>query len=654
MTAAVARTRVLFVDDDEEDALLIRRALIAEGQGRYDIDWVECKQAAMEALTRSHYDVLLIDYHLRGENGVDLVRATRNGGGGPPAILLTGQVSSAADRAAMQAGATDFLEKNRLDGTTLERALRYAVERSRTDLERRALIAERTAALDALQKRERYFRSLIENATDPIVTVDASGTITYASPAIRRVLGYEPAELVNVSASALGLGDDGNQWRALFGGLLENPSKIVVAEVRTRHQDGSWRLIRNTARNLLADPAVGGIVINLHDVTDEKLLAEQLRQAQKLEAVGQLAGGVAHDFNNIVTIIKLHGEFLSEDLAETDPRREEVEEIRKAAERAASLTKQLLAFSRKQVLQPLVVDLNAIVAELAPMLRRLIGEDVEFGTIVAPTPMPVLADPGQIEQVLMNLAINARDAMLNGGALTIETQLAELDENYVSRHDVVVPGKYVMLGVSDTGVGMDAGVRDRIFEPFFTTKQPGKGTGLGLATVYGIVKQSNGYVWVYSEPGKGTAFKIFLPYVDADISAGVKSPPVPAPSGWETVLLVEDEDAVRNLSRRILVRQGYNVLEARHGADALELARDYKGKIHIVVTDVVMPQMNGRELVERLRTVRPATKAVFMSGYTNDDIIRRSALDPGNRRLIQKPFTADALASAVRAALDEQ
>jgi two-component system, cell cycle sensor histidine kinase and response regulator CckA len=387
--------------------------------------------------------------------------------------------------------------------------------------------------------------------------------------------------------------------------------------------------------------------------TEEALRQSEdyLRQSQKMEAVGRLAGGVAHDFNNLMTVIMGRSELLMTGLDEADPLRRNADEIKRTAERAVALTRQLLAFSRKQVLTPKVLDLNVVVANMDRMLRRLIGEDIDLVTVLGPALERVKADPGQIEQVIMNLAINARDAMPSGGKLTIETANVYLDHAYARKHAAVRPGPYVMLSVSDNGTGMDADTQSHIFEPFFTTKDQGKGTGLGLATVYGIVKQSEGYIWVYSEPGWGTSFKMYLPRI-ADAPEPLE--PVPAvaqPRGSETVLLVEDEDGVRELTREILTMNGYTVIAARHGAEALEVCQRHSGEIALILTDVVMPQMSGHELMERIRPLRPSLKVLYMSGYTDKAIVRHGMLT-GDIAFLQKPFTPDALARKVREVLD--
>ncbi|MGH7636821.1 MAG: ATP-binding protein, partial [Gemmatimonadaceae bacterium] len=378
---------------------------------------------------------------------------------------------------------------------------------------------------------------------------------------------------------------------------------------------------------------------------------QQLRQAQKMEAIGQLAGGVAHDFNNLLTVINVHTDLLLMQLAEPDAMRTDIEEIARAAARAASLTRQLLTFSRKQVVQPQVLDLARVTRGVEPMLRRLIGEDVEFETIVERVDS-VLADEGEIEQVLINLVVNARDAMPQGGRLGVEVRNITVDDALCARHPSLRGGEYVQLIVTDTGMGMTTETMMRAFEPFYTTKEPGRGTGLGLATVYGVVKQSGGAITVDSAAGQGTTFTVYLPVTGAEApSVSVTAERrVPSSTG-ETILLVEDEDSVRRLARRVLESQGYTVLEAINGEDALRIAQDYAGVIDLLLSDVVMPEVGGRMLAERLSGTRPDIEVLFMSGYTDDDILRRGLLERG-QRLIQKPFTATTLAHEVRAVLD--
>jgi nitrogen-specific signal transduction histidine kinase/ActR/RegA family two-component response regulator len=388
------------------------------------------------------------------------------------------------------------------------------------------------------------------------------------------------------------------------------------------------------------------------DVSDRKALEEQLLQTQKMEAVGRLAGGVAHDFNNLLMVIRGHADLLLESPGPPDSQDRRVKQIQMAAERAASLTQQLLAYSRKHVIAPKVLDLNSIVTEMGKMLPPMIREDIELATVPNAKLGRVKADPGQIEQVLMNLAANARDAMPRGGKLTIETADVELDEVYARHHAGVRPGAYVMLAVSDTGCGMDAETRSHIFEPFFTTKEKGKGTGLGLASVYGTVKQSGGHIWVYSEPGHGTTFKVYLPRIEDALEKVGKSERLPVSlRGAGTILLVEDEEAVRDLVRESLQQNGYTVLEAKDGTEALRISKRYKDPIHLLLTDVIMPGMNGRELAQGLASSHSDMKVLYMSGYTENAVVHDGVLDSG-MALLQKPFTRDQLAKRVRELLD--
>jgi len=447
-------------------------------------------------------------------------------------------------------------------------------------------------------------------------------------------------------------------YRALLAVPVKiGPRVVGVLSVRTRQAGGFSTEDLSIATAFASQAAVALENSRLYQETERAYqelsqTQEQLTQARKMEAVGRLAGGVAHDFNNLLMVIMGRSELLLQQLEADDPKRGATELIRDTTRRAADLTRQLLAFGRKQVLQPRVLDLNAVVDNMSELLRRVIGEDIALGTALDPELGRVKADPGQLEQVIVNLAINARDAMPEGGQLTIETVNVELDASYARRHVEVTPGPHVMLALSDTGIGMDEATQARIFEPFFTTKPLGKGTGLGLATVYGIVRQSGGNVWVYSEPGRGTTFKIYLPRVE-DLPEPMDADPVAGQPlrGMETVLLVEDEPAVRDLARDVLTARGYTVLVARLGAEALQICERHPGPIQLAVTDVVMPEMNGRELAQRLAVLRPGLKILYMSGYTDHAVVNHGVLDPGTV-FLQKPFGPGVLVRKVREILD--
>jgi two-component system cell cycle sensor histidine kinase/response regulator CckA len=449
--------------------------------------------------------------------------------------------------------------------------------------------------------------------------------------------------------------EDADQWFDLADRLRASmPFKGLTAE--WKRKDGSTTGVRVSGRRVTdGDDKDLAFELFAEDITERRALEQQLRQSQKMEAVGRLAGGIAHDFNNLLMVISGYSEFLLERLGTQPELRAPAQEIAGAADRASSLTRQLLAFSRKQMLAPKTVYLNSIVTENLKMLTRVIGEDIDLVMRSAENLWPVRADAGQIEQVVMNLAVNARDAMPSGGKLTIETGNVTLDEEYARLHAPLRPGDYVMLALSDTGAGMDAETQAHIFEPFFTTKGP-KGTGLGLSTVYGIIKQSGGYIWVQSEVGKGTMFRIYLPRVAATGEPAVPQLPVTEETlavepGTETILLVEDEANLRYLARQFLEKQGYKVIEAADGAVAMQIAVAHEGVIHLLLTDVIMPGMNGRELAQRISEIRPNVKVLYMSGYTENVVGHNGTLDAGVR-LLQKPFNLRDLKSKVREVLD--
>ncbi|MGH7650345.1 MAG: PAS domain S-box protein [Gemmatimonadaceae bacterium] len=512
-------------------------------------------------------------------------------------------------------------------------------------------VTERTRSEAAI----RFQAQLLNAVQQAVVATDPDGIVIFWNKFAENLYGWTAEEAVGQTIQEL--------TPSPF--MREHSSEIVERAAAGEAWTGEFLVHGKSGKPFPAllttspvrdgDGNVLGFVRVSIDLTERRNLEEQFRQSQKMDAVGRLAGGVAHDFNNLLTVIRLNTEIIMDGFDANDPRSSDVMQIRNAAERASSLTRQLLAFSRKQILQPRVLDMNSVVATVEPMLRRLIGEDITISSQCNARGY-VVADPGQLEQVLVNLVVNARDAMPQGGRINIETRNAMLDEAYTSEHAPVMAGHYVMLAVTDNGLGMTHETREHAFDPFFTTKEAGKGTGLGLATVYGIVKQSGGYVWVYSEPGLGSTLKLYFPEVSAAAAFGSASEHQGAGQasnhGSETILLVEDEEAVRGLTCRILEKQGYRVISAQHGRDAMEIASREKGQIDLVLTDVVMPGMNGRGLVERLVGVRPTIKSLYMSGYTDDDIIRRGFIEP-SKSFLQKPFTTEALLQTVRKVLDE-
>jgi PAS domain S-box-containing protein len=507
------------------------------------------------------------------------------------------------------------------------------------------LLAVRTQRASALR-----FEALVRHASDVIMVVDEAAVIRFVSPAVERALGRRPESLLGHSLYQLVHPDDMAGGEAFVAECLLRPSGAASIHWRMRHQDGQWRVLETVAANLLAEPSVGGVVLTLRDVTERDLLEEQFRQAQKMEAIGQLAGGVAHDFNNLLTTVLASSDIALDQLGPDSPARADIEEIRHAATRAAALTGQLLALSRKQMVEPRSLDLGRVVAETSRLLQRLLGESVRLATEIAGDLGAVRADRGQVDQVLLNLAVNARDAMPGGGTLTIVVRNVTLAEPLSTRFMEIPVGEYVRLGVRDTGEGMDEATVPHIFEPFFTTKPLGKGTGLGLASVYGIVRQSGGSITVESVPGRGTEFQLYFPRIAADAGRDeVPAVPQSAP-GTETVLLVEDEAALRAVGRRILLAAGYTVLAAADAEEALRLAAGHPGEIHLLLSDVIMPGETGPVLARRLQRLRPGMAVLYMSGYAGDELGDHGVLDSGVA-LLQKPFSAWELTARVRAAL---
>jgi PAS domain S-box-containing protein len=519
-------------------------------------------------------------------------------------------------------------------------------------------ITQRKQAETALKASEEQYRQVIEQINEVLFSLDQNGILTFMSSVVRTVAGYEPEDLIGHPFTDFIYPDDLPDLVKEFKKRMKGKKEPIEYRIRAKSGESMW--VRSSSRALFEGGEFKGIRGVLTDVTEQRnakeaarKLEEQLRQSQKLEAIGTLASGVAHDFNNLLTIILGNADLMLMDLREDHPYYRPLEETKKAANRAASLTRQLLAFSRKQVIEPKILDLNEIIHNTHKMLARLIGEHIRLETNLAPDLWPVEADPGQMEQVIMNLAVNARDAMPEGGHLTLRTQNRDMDEFFFKEKGVAGgPGSYAVLRVTDTGTGMSTEIMERIFEPFFTTKGMGKGTGLGLSTVYGIVKQNRGFIFVQSEPGAGTTFEILLPRVEGRKSDDAREiSPQAKPLGSETILVVEDNKDVRAIALATLNRYGYHVLEAPDGESALNLIRSYKGPVHLLITDVIMPGMGGNQLAGQVRVLRPNTKVLFMSGYTDESISRYGVLKPG-LALLSKPFTPEALAKKVREVLD--
>src|SRR5437867_1653028 len=515
-----------------------------------------------------------------------------------------------------------------------------------------AAVALESASLYArVRTSEERYRDLVENAHDIIYSHDLEGNYTSMNKAGEVITGYPVEEALQLNLSQTVAPEYLESAREMLNRKLAG-ERITAQEMEIIAKDGRRITVEVNTKLVYQAGVPVGVQGIARDITERKQLENQLRQSQKMEAIGRLAGGVAHDFNNLLTAINGYSSLALQRVDENHSLRGYLEEIKKAGDRAANLTRQLLAFGRKQILQPLPINLNDVVTDMNKMLRRLIGEDIELTAKLAPDLKRITADPGQIEQVLVNLVVNARDAMPQGGKLTIETANVTLDEGYAVRHVGVQPGNYVMLAVSDTGTGMSEETKARIFEPFFTTKETGKGTGLGLSTVYGILQQSGGSIWVYSEPNRGTSFKVYLPELKAPAeNLQTKAREEEIAGGSETILLVEDEETVRGLAQKILEQAGYNVLSAAGGEEAVRLCRAQNRRIDLILTDVVMPEASGKEVADRLNQLVPGIKVLFMSGYTDEVIVHHGVLD-SNVQFIQKPFTPMALAKKVREILD--
>ena len=637
--AGTPRLHVLLLENSAVAADLILQEL---RRGGYEpvARRVASRREMLEALTQGPWQIVLLDYSLEGGGtALEALASLAELHSDLPAILISGPIGVDEAAAALHAGARDFVSKRDLT------RLVPAVTRELARIETRR---EHELAVEALRESEQRFRLITEYARDLIALLDQEGRYHYVSPAAASILGYHGGDLLGKDASELIHPDD---WPA--GGRWGTGE---LREMRMRKRDGSWGLVEVLSYEvpMTKEPQFALIARDISErkraeATQLRLEAE-IRQYQKMEAVGQLAAGIAHDFNNLLTVIKGYTDILLVKLGRDAPVSKEVAEVAKAADAAARLTRQLLAFSRKQMLAPRVIALNDVVTEALKMLGRLVAVNIDVRTTLAEDLGTVSADAGQLEQVIMNLVVNSIDAMPKGGDLLIETANVSFDEAEAARHEDVAPGEYVMLAVTDTGRGMDAATAGRIFEPFYTTKERGAGTGLGLSTVYGIVKQSSGHIELESEPGMGTTFRLYLPRMDAEPEAFTPEPPrVRSLVGSETVLLVEDDDALRELGREMLQAYGYTVLLAADGAAALELAQNHPDPILLLMTDIMMPRMGGIELAERLSTQRPELKILYTSGYNDGG----SSLERlAGARYVQKPYAMEDLARIVRELLD--
>ncbi|HUF07806.1 MAG TPA: response regulator [Rhodothermales bacterium] len=636
--------RVLIVEDSADDEAMLLEEL---RRGGFEVVHVRVQTAETmrAALMEQPWDVIMSDYSMPTFTGLGALAVLKETGIDIPLIIASGTIGEETAVEALKAGASDFLVKDRLA------RLIPAIERETREAEGRR--ARRAAEKSLSQTKERM-QFALESAGVGIWESEMASGRTSWSDILEQLHGLPVGEFAGTFDAFIDCihADDRQRVRNSISESFRNRLDSRL-EYRTTWPDGSTHWMAGIGRTFYSDAGepIRAVGVGL-DITAQKNLEEQFRQAQTLEAVGGLAAGVAHDFNNLLTIVTGYCDLLADRFAEDAAATQDLDEIRRAGTSATALTRQLLAFSRRQIVAPRAVDLNSILNDSYKMARRLVEENVQIDLRLADHLMPIYVDPGQIEQVLLNLVINARDAMPNGGVVTIETDNAVVDEPYARTHLEVQPGSYVLLSVSDTGIGMSPEVQSRLFEPFFTTKERGRGTGLGLATVYGIVKQTGGHIWVYGEVGIGTTFKIYLPVAPAT-EVPTTAPASQAPAelqGSETVLVVEDEAPLRALTERILRRYGYTVLLAANGEEAQRVCTEHQGPIHAVLMDVVMPGKSGRAVGDWIEQCRPETKIIYLSGYTDNAIAHHGVLDPGTT-FLQKPFTSDVLLSTIRGVL---
>jgi PAS domain S-box-containing protein len=637
--------RILHLEDDADDAALVQSTLEAEGI-TCAITCAQNRDAFVAALEHGGVDLILSDYTLPGFDGLSAAEIVHAKWPAIPLIFVSGTLGEERAVDSLKSGATDYVLKGHLG------RLAPAVRRAMQEVEERA---GNRRTEEALRESEQRLRIVFSESPLGIALVGVDRRPVLTNAALQKMLGYTGEELSRMPFHDLTHPDDRAKDLELYQQLIQGARRGYQIEKRYIRKDGQvvWARLSVSAACQTAGHAEFAVGM-VEDITEHRQLEAQFIEAQKMEVIGQLAGGVAHDFNNILAVIMGYSDLAIQRPGTDEAIRSYLETIRAAAERAAGLTRQLLIFSRKQTVQPVVLDINEVVKDLDKMLRRLIDENIALTVVPGKQIGRIKADSGYVGQVLMNLVVNARDAMPNGGRLTIATNDATLDENYARAHKGAIPGDYVMFSVSDTGTGMSEEIKARLFEAFFTTKPKGKGTGLGLATCQTIVQQSGGYIGVCSEMGKGTTFKVYFPRVEQPLDVAARSIRAgPLPRGTETLLLVEDDPGVRHLAHDILEAQGYCVLRANNGQDALHMAREHKGPpIRLVVTDVIMPLMGGKVMAEWLKTANPNLKVLFTSGYTDEAITRHGVLERGVE-FLPKPYTPATLARKVREMLDE-
>jgi two-component system cell cycle sensor histidine kinase/response regulator CckA len=630
--------RILVMENDLSFAQNICDLLESNPNVSFQIVLAKAVPGVAPASVYESVDALLLGVPSFDESGLARVTDLHSRFNALPILAIIPAEEAGLVQKVLEAGAAEYLVKETLTRELLHKAVKYAVERTRNEI--------------AIRQSEQRFHELFENAKDILFTLDLEGNVTSLNKSAEEVMGWSRSEALQLNLKSLVAPEHLNLCSQMMQRIL-NEEPLQHFEISLLRKDGRKVLLQASARLIYSNGERHSIQGMARDVTERRQLETMVQQSQKLEAIGRLSGGLAHDFNNLFCVISGHTELLTEQMEAAHPALKNLAQIKKAVDSATSLTRQLLAFSRKQVFHPRTLDLNAVVVETRKMLGRLIGEQIELFASLHPALGNVSVDPVQFEQVLVNLVLNARDAMSQGGKLTIETKNVDLEEGARSKRAIVPAGKYVVLSVTDNGCGMDDEAQSRIFEPFYTTKELGKGSGLGLATVYGIVKQSGGFIWVYSELGRGTTIRVYLPRVDNSPSpVSMGNPLAEVRQGSETVLLVENAESVRNLAKELLKSSGYAVLEAESGREALRIASSFSGPIHLLLTDVIMPGMGGKQLAEQLTSLRPATRVLYMSGYSNDGIVQSGILESG-ALLLEKPFTREILLRKVRQVLDE-